>query len=112
MEIKLFLLIFLSILVPVKLNGINDELFMQLDLGATRTMIYNTTLSAFYEKYPVLKKDTIQKQTYSILNNVSIKINDFQTLKANRLCVLKDFGQTKIDTSFVLIGCKMIIYFH
>jgi hypothetical protein len=93
-----------SILVPVKLNGIDEELFMQLDLGANRTMIYNNTLSAFYEKHPDLKRDTIQKETYSILNNASIKINDFQILKANRLYVLKDFGQTKIDTNYILIG--------
>lgn len=93
-----------SIFVPVKLKGINEELFMQLDLGATRTMFYNNTLEAFCEKYPDLKKDIIQKETYSIYNNAIIKLNDFQTFKANRLYVLKNFGQTKIDTNFIVIG--------
>lgn len=93
-----------SFYVPVKLKGIDEELFMQLDLGATRSMLYNNTLSAFCEKYPNLKNDTIQKETYSIFNNAIIKINDNTTLNASRLYVLKDFGQTIIDTNFIVIG--------
>lgn len=93
-----------SLFVPVKFKGINEELFMQLDLGANRTMLYNNTLAAFSERYPDLKKDIIQKETYSIYNNATIKPNDFQTLKANRLYVLKNFGQTKIDSNFIVIG--------
>jgi hypothetical protein len=90
--------------VPVKLQGIKETLFMQFDLGSTRSMIYGKTLSAFCEKYPALKKDTIKKENYSIFKNASIAINDSQTLIAKRMYVPKDYGQSKIDTNFIIIG--------
>lgn len=93
-----------SFYIPVKLKGIEEKLFMQFDLGAPQTMLYNNTLSAFCEKYPKLKNDTVQKENYSIFNNANMKINDNQVLKANKLYVLKDFGQSNIDTTFIVIG--------
>lgn len=90
--------------VPVKLQGIKDRLFMQFDLGSTRSMIYGKTLSAFCESYPTLRNDTINKGNYSIFKNANIAINDSQTLIAKRIYVPKDLGQSKIDTNFIVIG--------
>jgi hypothetical protein len=93
-----------SFLVSVKLQGIEESLYMQFDLGANRSMLYGNTISAFCEKYPALRDDTIKKENYSIFNNAKIGINSSQILTANRLYVKKDFGQSKIDTNFIIIG--------
>ena len=93
-----------SFLVSVKLQGIEESIFMQFDLGANRSMLYGNTISAFCEKYPTLRDDTIKKENYSIFNNAKIEINDSHTLTANRLYIKKDFGQSKIDTNFIIIG--------
>jgi len=90
--------------VPVKIQGIEETLFMQFDLGSTRSMIYGKTLSAFCEKYPALRNDTINKGNYSIFKNTHIALNDSQTLIAKQMYVPKDFGQSKIDTNFIIIG--------
>lgn len=91
-------------LVQVKIKGIEEPVFMQFDLGANRTMLYGNTLSAFCEKYPELKKDTINKEDYIVLNNAEISINDSISLLADRLYVKKDFGHNKIDTTVIIIG--------
>lgn len=93
-----------SFYVPVKLQGVEETLFMQFDLGANRSMLYGKTLSAFCEKYPELKSDTINKGNYSILKNVSLAINPSQTLIAKRMYVLNNFGESKINTSFIIAG--------
>lgn len=91
-------------LVPVKIKGIEEPLFMQFDLGANRTMLYGNTLSAFCEKYPELKKDTVNKEDYIVFNNAEISISDNISLLADRLYVKKDFGYSEIDTSSIIIG--------
>lgn len=93
-----------SFLVPVKIKGIGEDLFMQFDLGSTRTMLYGNPLSAFCEKYPELQKDTLNKGTYIVLNKANISLADNTMLSANRLYVKKDFGQNKIDTGIIIIG--------
>ncbi len=93
-----------AFLVPVKIKGIDDCLFMQFDLGATRTMLYGNTLSAYCEKYPELKKDTVNKENYIVFNNAEISITDSVALLADRLYVKKDFGQANIDTTLIIIG--------
>jgi hypothetical protein len=93
-----------SFVVSVKLQDIEKPLFMQFDLGANRSMLYGNTLSALCEKYPTLRDDTIKKENYSIFNNAKIEINDSHILTANRLYVKKDFGQSKIDTNYIIIG--------
>jgi hypothetical protein len=60
-----------SFLVPVKIKGIEEGLFMQFDLGITRTMLYGNTLSAFCKKYQELQKDTVNKGNYIVFNYVS-----------------------------------------
>jgi hypothetical protein len=90
--------------VPVKLQGIEETLYMQFDLGLTRSMIYGKPLSAFCEKYPGLRNDTIVKGNYSILKNANLSINDSQKLVAKRMYVPNDYGQSKIDTAFIIIG--------
>jgi len=93
-----------SFLVPVKIKGIEEGLFMQFDLGITRTMLYGNTLSAFCKKYPELQKDTVNKEKYIVFNNAKISINDSMILSADNLYVKKDFGQSRVDTSIVIIG--------
>lgn len=91
-------------LVPVKIKGIEEPLFMQFDLGANRSMLYENTLSAFCEKYPELKKDTVNKEDYIVFNNAEISISDNRSLFADRLYVKKDFGYSEIDTASIIIG--------
>jgi hypothetical protein len=67
-------------------------------------MIYGKTWSAFCEKYPALRNDTISKGNYSILKNAHITLNDSQTLIAKQMYIPKNFGQSKIDTNFIIIG--------
>jgi hypothetical protein len=93
-----------SFLVPVKIKGIQEGLFMQFDLGISRTMLYGNTLSAFCKKYPELQKDTVNKGNYIVFNNAKISVSDSIILSADNLYVKKDFGQSRIDTSVVIIG--------
>lgn len=93
-----------SFYVPVKLQGIEETLFMQFDLGANRSMLYGKTLSAFCGKYPALKNDTINKGNYSIFKNARIEINPNRALRAKRMYVPNNFGESKIDTSFIIAG--------
>jgi hypothetical protein len=93
-----------SFLVSVKLQGIEESLYMQFDIGANRSMLYGNTISAFCEKYPTLRENIVDKEDYSIFNNSKIKINDSHTITADRLYIKKDFGQSKIDTNYIIIG--------
>jgi hypothetical protein len=93
-----------SFLVPVKIKGIEESLFMQFDLGITRTVLYGNTLSAFCSKYPELQKDTVNKENYIVFNNAELSLSDGILLSADRLYVKKDFGQSRIDTSSIIIG--------
>jgi hypothetical protein len=93
-----------SFLVPVKIKGIEEGLFMQFDLGIPRTMLYGNTLSAFCKKYPELQRDTVNNENHIVYNNAKISITDSILLSADKLYVKKDFGQNRVDTSIVIIG--------
>jgi hypothetical protein len=93
-----------SFYVPVIIKGIDQQVFMQFDLGANISMLYGNTFLAFIEKNADLKNDTINKENHIIFKNAEIQISDSISLKANKLYVKKDFGYDYIDSSFTIIG--------
>lgn len=58
-----------ALLVPIGIEGIEESLYMQLDLGAQTSMLYNTPMDGLRERYPGIlpPKDRYLKQLqYSI----------------------------------------------
>lgn len=85
--------------VPVKIKGVEGNLFMQFDSGSTATLLYGKTLEALGNPLSILTSE-----------DSALYVEDFEmniasaNLKAERISVLSDMGVTDIDTSFVNIG--------
>jgi hypothetical protein len=90
-----------SIFVPVTLNGISQNLYMQFDLGSNITGFYGNTLKALAEKYPELDTHLVQGKRSTYFKNAELGINKKYNKKANKLYIWEDLGQSDLDTSFL-----------
>jgi len=90
-----------SVFVPVTVNGISENLYMQFDLGSTITGFYGETLSALQQKYPHLDSNIVNGSKSRYFANASIKINDNTSLKADKLYLWEKMGQNNLDTTLV-----------
>ncbi len=91
-----------SLLVKVKLNGIDDSFYMQFDTGTSQTKLYGKTLNALKEKYASFEFTKSQSGNYW-LESPFISIGEIN-LQADNLLVLPNLGNEKIDTSFTVLG--------
>lgn len=89
----------LAIKVPVQINNIEDNLYMQFDLGATNTVIYGKSFSPYLEKNKDLlhNLDTantfiMQGKNYPKFTDVSLKLGNV-TFKSD-VGLFKNHGST------------------
>lgn len=87
--------------VPVKIEGIKENLYMQFDTGISETCFYGITLNKLLESNTSMKteysKDSIQFLKKPILNIGKMKF------KADKIKMLNR-GDVQIDSSFIVIG--------
>ena len=93
-----------GLFIPVQVDGIEKELFMQLDLGANISMFYGKTLNSFAILDTVLRNKLFVQKGKHYISDVSIKINNSNKLQAKQIRILNNYGSVNIDTSFVIIG--------
>lgn len=93
-----------GLFIPVHINGIDKDLYMQLDLGANITLLYGKTLNSLELLAPDLQARHVVTKDNHYLANVSIELNQATQIKSDKLRILKDFGSENIDTSFIIIG--------
>lgn len=93
--------------VPVKIKGIERDLYMQFDSGSNSTMLYGKTLEGL--KDPL--KTFISEDSTKYVEDVEIKIAE-AVLKAGKMDIYRDMGDPEIDSSFVVIGTLGYDAFH
>lgn len=93
-----------SLFIPVKIKGIEKQVYMQLDLGAVVTGFYENTIRAFSEINPEIKESIIETDDKIYFYNSEIQLNEKTKLSAEKLYIYKNYGSNNIDSSFVIIG--------
>ncbi len=88
----------LAITIPVTLDNLPHKFNMQLDLGATTTVIYGNSIKPYLDNYRELKnkidttlKFRIQSQTNYKFKNITLKLGDVNFGERN-IGHFKDFG--------------------
>lgn len=88
----------LAITIPVTLDNLPHKFNMQLDLGATTTVIYGNSIKPYLDNYRELKnkidttlKFRIQSQTNYKFKNLNLRLGDVNFGKRN-IGHFKDFG--------------------
>ena len=93
-----------SFYIPVKLNGIGNNLFMQFDLGSPVTLLYGNTLDALAENYAAIEDNIlINEKERTYFHDARLKLNDSLCLTAPKLPVI-EYGSSSVDTGFNIIG--------
>lgn len=87
--------------VPIKIEGIEQQLYMQFDTGIPETNLYGITLNELLKGNKVLKA-SYTKDSIQFLNNPTLNMDGIQ-FKTDKLKMLAR-GTTEIDTSFIVIG--------
>lgn len=88
--------------VPVKIEGIKENLFMQFDTGNGATVLYGKTLNKLLKNYPHVNT-SFSKDSIQYFNNATLNIGNLK-LKAEKLKLLDYMGSSEIDSSFIKIG--------
>lgn len=91
-----------ALFVPVKIKGLEGNLFMQFDTGTKKSIIYGKTLEKI-----LIDKTKIQtfydKDSVQFFKNISIVLGE-TLMKSNKIRISQSMGDKKIDTSFINIG--------
>lgn len=93
----------IAFFVPVKIEGLDGNLFMQFDTGTSKTVIYGKTLDAISNS----KSSTItyyNNDSIRYFKNPRITIGSAKMI-GDKIKVLSKMGKnTQIDSSFIVIG--------
>jgi len=93
-----------SFYIPVKLNGIGNNLFMQFDLGSPVTLLYGHTLDALAENYAAIADNIfVNEKERTYFHDASLMLNDSLSLTASKLPVI-EYGSSTLDTGFTIVG--------
>ena len=89
--------------VPVKIDGLQGNLFMQFDTGTSKTVIYGRTLDAISNSGNAIET-FYNMDSIRYFKNPNIKIGSAK-LKGDKIKVLSKMGKNEIiDSSFIVIG--------
>ncbi len=91
-----------ALFIQVKVNGLNQKFYMQLDTGTPETVFYGKIITQLTDKLPSLKPQHQMGSTY-YLNKVLLHVGKTK-LKAKQIRVLPSMGNAVLDTSFTVIG--------
>ncbi len=97
----------MSIMIPVKIDSIPDQFYMQFDLGADVNILYGNPLINIINEFPYLsskiQKDSINLGDNFWLKEINLKLGD-QNSQINDYVVLKDYGSEKSFANLETIG--------
>ena len=91
-----------AFLLKVNIDNIEGDYYMQFDTGTSKTVFYGNTLSEVLKANPV-KKIIFAKDSIQSVKNVKFTIGK-TTLFAKSISVKPNFGSSKIDAEFNVIG--------
>ena len=63
----------MGLFIPVKIKGIDEKFYMQLDMGSYTTLLYSATLKKVLKNYPDFKT-SISKKGREFLDNVTLEL--------------------------------------
>lgn len=90
--------------IPVHFGGIEKGLYMQFDLGAPSSVLYENSLNAIIVKNPELEKKLTIEKKKMYFNKAQITLNNNIRLQTKKIPVYRDLGQEKMDSTFNIIG--------
>lgn len=96
------------LLLPVKIQGIDKEFYMQLDFGSPTTVFYKNTLQSLAAKYPekfVFNKNTDQIALHFELNDLKVNSQNFRLLDYGKLL---NFDDANAENSIGTIGTDLL----
>ncbi|PQJ20625.1 hypothetical protein [Tenacibaculum sp. SG-28] len=88
--------------IPVKIDGLQNKLFMQFDSGQQTTLLYGKTLNKLLDANHNLNI-FYDKDSLKFIKNPIINIAENQ-FKAKKIRISKSLGSSRIDTSKIVIG--------
>ena len=88
--------------VPIRLEGVEKQFKMQFDLGLNVNVIYENPLNTILQKYPILKKDKINRIDYSVFSH-KLYMNELPS-NVDSLFIYKDYGSSLTFDSLENIG--------
>jgi hypothetical protein len=91
-----------ALFVPVKIDGINGNLFMQFDSGTQTTILYGKTLDELIRESNSVKT-FYNQDSLRFLEKPTITIANTK-FKAEKIRIASTLGSKDIDTSFINIG--------
>lgn len=97
-----------ALLLPIKINGINQILFMQFDSGSSTTVFYKKSLESIAEKFENQQKIDVSNNTISTaftLGKMKIISNTFEVLNYGEKV---DFDNPKAENIIGTIGTDLL----
>ncbi|WP_433835713.1 hypothetical protein [Flavobacterium anhuiense] len=97
-----------ALLLPIKINGINQTLFMQFDSGSSTTVFYKKSLESIAEKFQNQQKIDVSNNTISTaftLGKMKIISNTFEVLNYGQKV---DFDNPKAENIIGTIGTDLL----
>ena len=92
----------IAFFVPVKIEGLKGNLFMQFDSGTQTTLFYGKTLNKVSDSHNPIET-FYNEDSLRYFKNPVIQINDNQ-FQAEKIRIASSLGEEKIDSSFTVIG--------
>lgn len=89
---------------PINIQGVDQKLKMQFDLGSNTSIFYLKTIYALGQDNPeILKNLAFNKDRYSYLNAV-ITLNEGTILHSYRIPILRNFGENTLSPNLPVFG--------
>ena len=90
----------MGLFIPVKIEGINENFYMQLDLGANSTLLDEAILNKVLINYPNFKM-SVSKKGKNFLDNVTLKLaNSKLIFNAKKIPIYGEKDISKIDSLY------------
>lgn len=93
-----------SFLVPVYINGINKKLYMQFDLGADISILYENTIKKLYKEQNIKLDTLVSKKGNLYIKNVELTINKNVKITAKKFYVWRNMGSSNLNTTRIIVG--------
>jgi len=90
----------IGLFIPVKIKGIDEKFYMQLDMGSYTTLLDSATLNKVLKNYPDFKI-SISKKGREFLDNVTLELaNSKLLLNAKKIPIYGEKDISKIDSTY------------
>ncbi len=88
--------------IPIRMEGIEEKLYMQFDSGTQKTLLYGKTLNQL-EKSTRFQENIQEKNGRRFASSVQLQMAD-NRFEASEIRIASTLGEDTLDTSFIVIG--------